>query len=120
MLRSQVLENAWTLSLGGVPYIAHRPETPFAVALRREKTYESDRGTVKETVVEAERVPLTEVAETAQGVVLSGGGHTLQVQAVPCDGGADLLFSGEDGWAYSFALAALDGEAVFGGGEQYR
>ena len=72
MLLSQVLENTWTLSLDGAPFVAHRPETPFAVALRREKTYESDRGTVKETVVEAERVPLTEVAETAEGVVLSG------------------------------------------------
>ena len=70
--------------------------------------------------MEAERVPLMEVSETAEGVVLSGGGHSLQVKAVPCDGGAELLFSGEDGWAYSFALAALDGEAVFGGGEQYR
>ena len=120
MLLSQVLENTWTLSLDGAPFVAHRPETPFAVALRREKTYESDRGTVKETVVEAKRVPLTDVAETAEGVVLSGGGHALQVKVVPCDGGADLLFSGEDGWAYAFALAALEGEAVFGGGEQYR
>lgn len=120
MLLSQILENTWTLSLDGMTYIAHTPQAPFAVALRREKTYESDRGTVKEHVVEAERVPLMEVAETAEGVVLSGGGHTLQVQVVPCDGGVELLFSGEDGWAYSFALAALEGEAVFGGGEQYR
>ena len=96
MLLSQVLENTWTLSLDGMTYIAHTPQAPFAVALRREKTYESDRGTVKEHVVEAERVPLMEVAETAEGVVLSGGGHSLQVQAVPCDGGAELLFSGED------------------------
>lgn len=92
MLLSQVLENTWTLSLDGMTYIAHTPQAPFAVALRREKTYESDRGTVKEHVVEAERVSLTDVEETAEGVVLSGGGHTLQVQVVPCDGGAEDRF----------------------------
>ena len=120
MLRSQVLENAWTLSLGGVPYIAHRPETPFAVALRREKTYESDRGTVKETVVEAERIPLAEVVQDGDTLTLCGGGHALTIRVLPCPGGVDLVFAGEAGWAYAFTLAALDGEAVFGGGEQYR
>ena len=120
MLRSQVSKSAWTLSVGGLPFVSHTPGAPFAVALRREKTYESDRGTVKEHVVEAERIPLTDVAETAEGVILSGGGHALRVEVVPCDGGAELLFTGEGGWAYAFALAALDGEAVFGGGEQYR
>ena len=120
MLRSQVLENAWTLSLGGVPYIAHRPETPFAVALHREKTYESDRGTVKETVVEAERIPLAEVVQDGDTLTLCGGGHALTIRVLPCPGGVDLVFAGEAGWAYAFTLAALDGEAVFGGGEQYR
>ncbi len=120
MLRSQVLENTWALSVGQRPFIAHSSQAPFALALRREKTYESDRGTVKEHVVEAERVPLTDVAETAEGLILSGGGHALKVQIVPCEGGADLLFFGEEGWAYCFALTALDREAVFGGGEQYR
>ena len=120
MLRSQVLESTWTLSVGDLPFVCHTPGAPFAVALRREKTYESDRGTVKEHVVEAERIPLATVSETADGVILSGGGHTLRVEIVPCDGGAELLFTGEEGWAYAFSLAALDGEAVFGGGEQYR
>ena len=120
MLLSQVSQNTWTLSLDGVPYIVHTPQAPFAVALRREKTYASDRGTVKETVVEAERVPLTTVEETGEGVLLSGGGHRLQIRIRPCERGADLAFAGEEGWAYRFGLAALEKEAVFGGGEQYR
>ena len=61
MLLSQVLENTWTLSLDGAPFVAHRPEPPFAVALRREKTYESDRGTVKETVVDKSLIDNTTV-----------------------------------------------------------
>ena len=120
MLRSQVSDNTWTLSLGGLSFVAHRPDAPFAVALHREKTYESDRGTVKEHVVEAERIPLTDVAEDGESVVLSGGGHSLRAQMVPCDKGVDLILFGEEGWAYCFTLAALEKEAVFGGGEQYR
>ena len=120
MLLSHVSENAWTLSLDDRPFVAHTPKTPFALALRREKTYESDRGTVKEHVVEAERIPLTDVLETAEGVTLVGGGHTLGVRIVPCEDGVDLVFTGEEGWAYSFSLTAPAGEAVFGGGEQYR
>ncbi len=120
MLLSQVLENAWTLSLDETPFIAHTPSTPFALALRREKTYESDRGTVKEHVVEAERIPLTDAVRDGDAILLSGRGHALKVQVVPCENGADLLFAGEEGWAYVFTLSALDREAVFGGGEQYR
>ena len=120
MLRSQVLENTWTLSLDDLPFVTHTTEAPFAMALRREKTYESDRGTVKEHVVEAERIPLTAVAETQDGVVLSGGGHELQIRVMPCADGVDLAFAGEEGWSYRFSLAPLAGEAVFGGGEQYR
>ncbi|MBQ3159714.1 MAG: alpha-glucosidase [Clostridia bacterium] len=120
MLRSQVLNNTWALSLDGLSFIDHGPEGPFALALRREKTYESDRGTVKEHVVEAERIPLTDVSQDGDTVILSGGGHTLKVQTIPCKSGVDLLFLGEEGWAYSFSLAALDREAIFGGGEQYR
>ena len=89
MLRSQVLDSTWTVSLDGVPFLEHGPETPFAVALRREKTYESDRGTVKEHVVEAERVPLANVSQEGDTVTLSGGGHALTVRVVPCPGGVD-------------------------------
>ena len=120
MLRSQVSENTWTVQADGLPFIDHRADAPFAVALRREKTYETDRGTVKEHVVEAERIPLTDAAQEGDAIILSGGGHSLRVEVVPCEGGADLIFTGEEGWAYRFTLVALEKEAVFGGGEQYR
>ena len=38
----------------------------------------------------------------------------------PLTGGAELRLSGEVGWGYEFSLPAAAGEAVFGGGEQYR
>ena len=120
MLRSQVSGNNWTLSVNDIPFIAHSPGTPFAFAVRREKTYESDRGTVKEHVTETERVPLCEAAEEHGTVSLSGGGHILDIRVTGCGDGAELSFSGEEGWAYCFRLEALGNEAVFGGGEQYR
>ena len=100
MLLSQVGKNAWTLSIEGVPFVAHTGDAPFALALRREKTYESDRGTVKEHVVEAERIALTDVAQGPEGVTLSGDGHSLHIQIVSAENGADLLFTGVDHYYY--------------------
>ncbi len=89
--------------------------------IRRAKSYEARRGTVKTKVTETERIPLTELTEEADGTLrFSGGGHTLTVRLSPCEGGTLLNFEGEEGWAYAFSLPAFEGEAVFGGGEQYR
>ena len=110
----------WRLRRDTLPLLEHTPERPFATALRREKSYAADRGTVKETVNEAERVPLTEVTVREDEIALTGGGHTLYLQFSLAGDTAELSFTGEDGWAYEFCLPALPGEAVFGGGEQYR
>ncbi len=117
---STVSSGRWTLSFDGRPVAEHRSDLPFATAIRREKTYETDRGTVKETVVETARVPLTDVSETANGVTLSKDGHALSVGIAERPNGVLLTFSGEEGWAYEFRLPAVSGEAIFGGGEQYR
>lgn len=120
MLISTVSSGQWTLSFDGRPVSEHRSDVPFATAVRREKTYEADHGTVRETVTETARVPLTDVSETADGVTLSADGHALSIAVSEQTDGVQLAFSGEEGWAYEFRLPAIDGEAVFGGGEQYR
>ena len=95
--------------------------TPFVSAVRHEKTYASRRGTVKESIVELERARLNDV-EMIDGstFVMSGDGHALRMEVRECGHGCELFFEGEDGWAYEFRIPALAGEAVFGGGEQYR
>ena len=120
MLINTVSSDRWTLSFDGRLFLEHRPDAPFAAAIRREKTYAADRGTVKETVVETARVPLTEAVEIDGGVKLFSGDHALSIGISERPDGVSLSFSGEDGWAYAFRLPAIDGEAVFGGGEQYR
>ena len=120
MLSSSVRSGCWTLAFGDRQVLSHSAEHPFAVAIKREKTYESDRGTVKETVTETARIPLINVSEQNDGVVLSAEGHDLSIKATAEKDGVSLAFTGEDGWAYEFTLPAVDGEAVFGGGEQYR
>ena len=110
----------WRLLLDGEAAIVHTPQQPFAVMIHREKRYEAQRGTVKTTVVETERVALTDVVAADDGVTFRGGDHTLHVAVAECEGGAELRFTGEEGWSYQFTLQGYPGEAVFGGGEQYR
>ena len=121
MLTSQLEERLWRLATEDGILLEHSAERPFATAVRREKTYTASRGTVKTAVREAERIPLDSVRADGEGaVLLSGGEQTLRVAFAPCDGGAELTFTGTEGWAYEFRLPAEAGEAVFGGGEQYR
>ena len=121
MLSSTVIRSElWLLSWNERPFLEHRPDRPFAAAIKREKTYTADRGTVKETVTETARIPLTGVAAQHDGVVLSAQGHALTILWEAREDGVTLTFSGEEGWAYEFCLPAIENEAVFGGGEQYR
>ncbi len=120
MQQSEVHSGNWTLSQDGCVLLEHTPDRPFAMAIRREKTYEANRGTVKEQIKEVARIPLTELTENGDLLMLSGEGHTLSIDVSAQTGGALLSFSGEDGWAYEFRLPAIPNEAVFGGGEQYR
>ena len=100
--------------------LRHSEDRPFATAVRQEKTYTANRGTVKTAVREAERIPLTDVTYKGKDVVLSGGGHSLCITMEKVPLGMDLSLVGEDGWSYEFRLPAKKDEAVFGGGEQYR
>ena len=100
--------------------LRHSEDRPFATAVRQEKTYTANRGTVKTAVREAERIPLAAVKQEGDAVVLSGGGHSLRITMQKAPLGMDLALEGEDGWSYEFRLPARKDEAVFGGGEQYR
>ncbi len=95
--------------------------TPFVSAVRLEKTYSSKRGTVKETIAEKEHAFLNDVEKVSDSTfVMSGGGHSIRMEIAERDHGCELFLEGEKGWAYEFRIPAIDGEAVFGGGEQYR
>ena len=121
MLSSTVVQPAsWSLSFDGRPVLSHAAECPFVTAIKREKTYETNRGTVKETVTETERIPLNSVREDGDTITLSAEGHDLSIRVAEQADGVSLFFTGEAGWAYAFRLPAIEGEAVFGGGEQYR
>jgi len=109
------------LTADGLVLLEHTPQAPFITAVRHEKTYRSVRGSVKEQVREVERVPLTQAELTGGSeAVFSAGARHVNASISEVDGAIKLSFSGEDGWAYEFRLPAIDGEAVFGGGEQYR
>ena len=112
--------NMLMLRRGKNVLLRHSEDRPFAAAVRQEKTYTANRGTVKTETREAERIPLTAVKQEGDTVVLSGGGHSLRITMQKAPLGMDLALEGEDGWSYEFRLPAHKDEAVFGGGEQYR
>ena len=112
--------NLLMLRRGKNVLLRHSEARPFATAVRQEKTYSANRGTVKTAVREAERIPLTAVKQEGDAIVLSGGGHSLRITMEKVPLGTDLALAGEDGWSYEFRLPAKKDEAVFGGGEQYR
>ena len=112
--------NMLMLRRGKNVLLRHSEDRPFATAVRQEKTYTANRGTVKTAVREAERIPLAAVKQEGDSVVLSGGGHSLRITMQKAPLGCDLALEGEDGWSYEFRLPAKKDEAVFGGGEQYR
>ena len=117
MLKTEFDGKKLTLSSDGFELLS----TPFVSAIKLEKSYSSNRGTVKETVVEIEHTGLDYVEKLSDSVfVLKGDGHSLRMEVQERDNGCELFFEGEEGRAYEFRIPALESEAVFGGGEQYR
>lgn len=92
----------------------------FVTAVRCEKEYRANRGTVTVTEHEAERIRLCSISRNGNEVVLSADGHYLKMLVTESDNGITAELFGEDGYAYEFRIPAADGEAIFGGGEQYR
>lgn len=92
----------------------------FVTAVRCEKEYRANRGTVKVTEREAERIPLTQITENGSEIVFSSGEHSLKMCVCEEGLGMSAQLCGEEGWAYEFRIPAIKNEAVFGGGEQYR
>ncbi|MBQ4424771.1 MAG: alpha-glucosidase [Lachnospiraceae bacterium] len=121
MIESCINAGSWLLRMGEETILRHDPEQPFVTMIRLEKRYSTNRGTVKTTVTETERVLLSDVIPVEENTLrLEGGGHSLGIHFTACPGGIELCFRGEEGWTYEFRLPAYPKEAVFGGGEQYR
>ena len=56
-------ERSWLIKTDERIAVQHTPDQPFATVLKREKTYVTDRGSVKETISVTETSPLTEFEE---------------------------------------------------------
>ena len=111
----------YSLAIDGRLFLEHGDGAPFVSAIKREKRYETNRGTVRETVAETEDVPLCACSVDGSTVTFSAANaHSLTMSVTELEHGVKLTFSGEEGWSYRFRLSAMQNEAVFGGGEQYR
>ena len=114
MLKSELRENLWTVSLDGRLSLLHSGERPFVTALRREKSYKAKRGTVKEEIKDVERCPLTALRQEGERLLFTGNGRRLALRMEEIEQGVRLELEGEEGWAYEFCLPAITGEGVFG------
>lgn len=108
------------LYAGGACLLRHDSFRPFASAVYRQKVYKSSRGIHKSLQRELERIELRSLSFQGRTLCFSGGGHALTVKLREEPLGWRLEFQGEPGWSYEFSLPSYPGEAVFGGGEQYR
>ena len=120
MLTSQIQSDRWTLSTDEQLLAEHSPERPFLTAILREKQYITNRGSVKEQITESRRIPLIHVRAEGDSLVFFAEDHTVTVTQSEISDGVLLTLSGMEGWAYAFCIPSIPGEAVFGGGEQYR
>ena len=91
MLQSQVRAGSWMLEQDKVLLASHTVDRPFATAVKREKSYQENRGTYKETVRETARIPLTKVKREGEEIVFSDEGHSLRVKAESRPRGVELL-----------------------------
>ena len=106
--------------LGDRVILRHTKDEPFATAVIREKTYTTDRGTVKEEIVVKERIPLADLEYTPEGLCFTGGGISLVLKPFERKNGLALVLYGPQKYTYEFTFPKVPGEPVFGGGEQYR
>lgn len=120
MANIQLEAESWRVSCGGRTVLTHSRARPFATAILREKEYKANRGRFRARETELDRVPLTELRREGDKLIFSAGKRRLLVRVAQRDRGFELSLEGEPGWAYEFSLPAIEGEAVFGGGEQYR
>lgn len=120
MLNIKFGMNCLILSVNGTEFIAHNAPYPFVTAVRQEKSYAANRGTVKVKTAESRRIGLNKVTKEGNVYTFTGGGHSLEMTLDEIPDGAFLSFHGEEGWAYEFRLPAVRDEAVFGGGEQFK
>lgn len=93
---------------------------PFVTAVRREKSYAASHGTVKVRERETERIVLDKVKGEGNNLVFFANDHSLGMKLIITDSDIEAELHGQAGWGYEFRLPAIEGEAVFGGGEQYR
>jgi len=117
MLKTEFNGKTLKISVDGFRLLS----TPFVSAIKLDKTYNMRRGSVRESVVELEHARLNSTERIDESTFrMYGDGHSLTMKIEERSLGCELFFEGEEGWAYEFKIPALAGEAVFGGGEQYR
>lgn len=112
--------DAVTLFYGGRKVFEHTPQNPFVTVTDGKISYRSSHGSFKVKEKRGKRTPL--MLDGASGDVLSfsGGGYAVELSFSEDCGGLNINFRPNGRFMTEMRFAAVTGEGIFGGGEQYR
>lgn len=109
-----------TLFYGGRKVFEHTPQKPFITVLNGKISYRSSHGSFKVKERTGRRTPLMLDAPCDGGLSFSAGGYSVSLVFEETCGGLLIRFLPDGVFMTEMRFAAITGEGIFGGGEQYR
>ena len=109
-----------TLFFGGRKVFEHTPEHPFVTAVCGSISYRSSHGSFKVKEKRGKRTPLALAESDDNGMLFAAGEYSVRVKLSEAFGGLLMTFEPGGKFITEMRFAAVTGEGIFGGGEQYR
>ena len=109
------------LWFGGRKVMEHTPQHPFIFAVEGSFAYRSSHGNFKIAEKLKRRIPFALTGGGDDSLVFTAdGGRRVEVRFSEAFGGVEARFTPNGEFITELHFAAVKGEGIFGGGEQYR
>ena len=109
------------LWFGGRKVMEHTPQHPFIFAVEGSFAYRSSHGNFKIAEKLKRRIPFVLTGGGDDSLVFTAeGGRRVEVRFSEAFGGVEARFTPNGEFITELHFAAVKGEGIFGGGEQYR
>ena len=108
------------LRFAGRKVLSHSPAAPFLTVVTGSVSYRSSHGSFKVKERGTGRVPLALVRASANEAEFAAGDYRVRMTAKERFGGLVIRLEPNGKFMTELVFAAVPGEGIFGGGEQYR